>query len=172
MRVTQIVAMVIIAVLITVVLGGKVLAMLMILAAGIAAVVFGVLQARAFGLTAEEFEPDQFERSAQWVGRGQISLEDHEILVGHTLAGGCSIPTRLVDARALVAELRQPVVLVKEDPRQMALTNEVDTCPGRLPRLPRGYFDGYLSADEPEDTTDWAEVLRGDGSSYWLRTKR
>jgi hypothetical protein len=172
------IAIAVVSILTLLVLGLDIVVMLLILGAGLWCVRFGIMQVRAYGLVADELEPDQFERSARWVGRGQLTLEDHEVLVNNALTGGCSIPSRLVDARALALDLRTPgwrdgpVNLHKTDSAQMTLQPDGSTVATvRLPRLPRGYFDGYLSAEEPENTDGWAEVRRGDGSTYWIRSR-
>jgi hypothetical protein len=164
--------------------------------AGAWCIAMGVAQIRHYGLRGEEIlEPDQFERSAKWVGNGQLTLEDHEALVGYALNGQGQIPTSLVAARKLAMSIRNPdwlagpVTPPEPEPVKRRKEPEEDepsleqlklerqrverpiVPPERLPKLPVGYFDGYLSADEPENSINWAEVRRGDGTTYWIRSR-
>jgi hypothetical protein len=143
---------------------------LLILALASACITEGIARARRTGWHPEPgdedpnhswFGEDAIRKVGDWYVRGKISLEQMEVLIGHVLAdpernGVWASHVKMV-AQAADLLYRQEVKEVVPDQPVLA--------------LPPGYFDGNISADEPEDLTGWAEVRRGMGSSYWVRTR-
>jgi hypothetical protein len=101
-----------------------------------------------------------------WYASGKVTIEQLDLLMGEVVAGRAEWKD-LAEAVRLAADLKyrmevRAAVKAGEIPERAART---------YLKLPPGYFDGNLSAQEPENTLGWAEVRRGDGTSYWIRCR-
>lgn len=151
-------------------LGG--LTCLLIIVLGVAFVGEGIDRGRTLGWGPEPgdlegddqdkvwFGEDAIRQLGIWYAEGEISLERMEVLIEGVLAD----PER----HGIWAAHSKP----SNHPTRQDESSAVLPKPAKAD-LPAGYFDGNISSDEPEDSTNWAEVRAGmSGKTYWVRTRR
>jgi hypothetical protein len=102
-----------------------------------------------------------------WYANGRLTIEQFDLLMGEVIAGRADWRT-INEAVLLAMDLKYRAEIsaaarAGEIPEQAARTY--------LMKLPPGYFDGNISEVMPEDPYGWAEVRRGDGTSYWIRCR-
>lgn len=101
-----------------------------------------------------------------WYAADKLTVEQFDLLMGEVVAG-CADWRTYAEAVAKAADIQY-----RAEVRAAARAGEIpDRAAKTYLKLPPGYFDGNLSAQEPEDKDGWAEVRRGDGTSYWIRSR-
>ena len=104
-----------------------------------------------------------------WFVAGELTLSELEVLADEVLRGRRLPATAELALRVLWSEFDSGVV-GSEFPVPLGSGASGKPCLAAVaPDLPPGYFDGCVSADEPEDSVDWVKVWRGDGTAYWIR---
>jgi hypothetical protein len=151
------------------VLGGATI--LAIIALGYICLVHGLLEGNRLGSGPRVGDrllagTDRGRLLRDWYASGKVTIEQFDLLMGEVVAGRAEWKD-LAEAVRLGADLKYRV--------EVSAAARVGEVPSRAARtyvkLPPGYFDGNISEVMPEDPYGWAEVRRGDGTSYWIRCR-